>query len=179
MRFAEHVPNLFIMENTENKYQKSIDMLNDAVRKEIASSLQYMYFHVHLEDAGYEYLARYLHKVSIAEMRHIEMLAERIMFLEGDVDMNPHEPTRRITDVSEMLGFAMKIEQSTIDSYNEYSRIASEAGDSVTHRMFQDLVADEEEHLDNFRTELQNMKDYGEMYLTMQSVARSKEIAGK
>ncbi len=63
------------MENTENKYQKSIDMLNDAVRKEIASSLQYMYFHVHLEDAGYEYLSRYLHKVSIAEMRHIEMLA--------------------------------------------------------------------------------------------------------
>lgn len=167
------------MENTENKYQKSIDMLNDAVRKEIASSLQYMYFHVHLEDAGYEYLARYLHKVSIAEMRHIEMLAERIMFLEGDVDMNPHEPTRRITDVSEMLGFAMKLEQSTIDSYNEYSRIASEADDSITHRMFQNLVADEEEHLDNFRTELQNMKDYGEMYLTMQSVARSKEIAGK
>ena len=103
-------------------------MLNDAVRKEIASSLQYMYFHVHLEDAGYEYLSRYLHKVSIAEMRHIEMLAERIMFWEGDVDMNPHEPTRQITEVGDMLNFAIKIERSTIDSYSEYSRIAAGAG---------------------------------------------------
>jgi len=167
------------MENTENKYRKSIDMLNDAVRKEIASSLQYMYFHVHLEDAGYEYLSRYLHKVAIAEMRHIEMLAERIMFLDGDVDMNPQEPTRQITDVDGMLDFALKIERSTIDSYSEYSRTAAETGDSVTHRLFQDLAADEEEHFDNFRTELQNLKDYGELYLTMQSVARSREIAGK
>ena len=45
--------------------------------------------------------------------------------------------------------------------------------------MFQNLAADEEEHLDNFRTELQNLKDYGELYLSMQSVARSKEIAKK
>ena len=112
-------------------------------------------------------------------MRHIEMLAERIMFLEGDVDMNPHEPTRQITEVGDMLNFAIKIERSTIDSYSEYSRIAAEAGDSVTHRMFQNLAADEEEHLDNFRTELQNLKDYGELYLSMQSVARSKEIAKK
>jgi bacterioferritin len=36
-----------------NKYQKSIDLLNDALGKEIATSLQYMYFHVHFEDAGY------------------------------------------------------------------------------------------------------------------------------
>lgn len=167
------------MENTENKYQKSIDLLNDAVRKEIATSLQYMYFHTHLEDAGYEYLSRYMHKVAIAEMRHIEMMAERILFLEGDVDMNPHEPTRQITDVAEMLGFAIKLEQSTIDSYNASSRLTSEAGDSVTHRMFQNLTAEEEEHLDNFRNELQNIRDYGELYFTMQSVGRSKEIAKK
>lgn len=41
-----------------NKYQKSIDLLNDALGKEIATSLQYMYFHVHFEDAGYEYLSK-------------------------------------------------------------------------------------------------------------------------
>ena len=75
--------------STENKYQKSIDCLNDAIGKEIATSLQYMYFHVHLEDAGYKYLASYFRKVSIEEMRHIEEFSERIMFLEGDVDMNP------------------------------------------------------------------------------------------
>ena len=48
-----------------NKYQRSIDCLNDAVGKEISTSLQYMYFHVHMEDAGYEYLSAYFHKVAI------------------------------------------------------------------------------------------------------------------
>ena len=57
-----------------NKYQKSIDLLNDALGKEIATSLQYMYFHVHFEDAGYEYLSKKMRMISIAEMRHSEEL---------------------------------------------------------------------------------------------------------
>ena len=45
------------MEDIVNKYQTSIDLLNDAVRREIASSMQYIYFHIRMEDAGYEYIA--------------------------------------------------------------------------------------------------------------------------
>ena len=48
-----------------NKYQKSIDLLNDALGKEIATSLQYMYFHVHFEDAGYEYLSKKMRMLSL------------------------------------------------------------------------------------------------------------------
>jgi len=160
-----------------NKYQKSIDVLNDAVGKEIATSLQYMYFHVRMEDAGYEYLAAYFHKVAIAEMRHIEEFAERILFLEGDVNMNPAFEARQITDVPGMLRLAMKIEQNTIDSYNEAARITSEIKDTVTHHIFQSITQSEEEHLDNFRTELQNMTDYGDKYLALQSIGHSKQIA--
>ena len=68
----------------------------------------------------------------------------------------------------------MQLEQSTIDSYNEASRIASEHKDAVTHKMFQDIIAEEEQHLDTFRTELQNLLDYGEEYLALQSAAGSK-----
>ena len=130
-----------------NKYQKSIDLLNDALGKEIATSLQYMYFHVHFEDAGYEYLSKKMRMISIAEMRHSEELSDRILFLQGDVNMNPSFPTRQITDPKEMFRFAMQLEQSTIDSYNDAARIAAEADDSVTHKMFQDLAVEEEEHL--------------------------------
>lgn len=165
--------------NTENKYQKSIDCLNAAVGKEIATSLQYMYFHVRLEDAGYEYLAAYFHKVAIDEMRHIEEFAERILFLQGDVDMNPSFESRRITEVPDMLRLAMKIEQNTIDAYNEAARITSDIRDTVTHHIFQSITQTEEEHLDNFRTELQNMIDYGDKYLALQSIGRSREIAKK
>lgn len=173
--------NLFLfMEATEvkTKYRTSIDLLNDAVGKEIATSLQYMYFHTHFEDARYQYLSRIMREISIAEMRHIEEFSDRILFLEGDVEMNPAFRTLQVTDVKEMLRLAMKLEQNTIDGYNEASRIASENRDAVTHKMFQDIIAEEEQHLDTFRTELQNLIDYGEEYLALQSVAGSKHAAG-
>ena len=133
---------------TQNKYQVSIDLLNDAVGKEIATSLQYMYFHTHFEDDRYQYLSKIMREISIAEMRHIEEFSDRIMFLQGDVDMNASFRTKQVTDAKEMLRLAMQLEQSTIDSYNEASRIAAEHKDAVTHKMFQDIIVEEEEHLD-------------------------------
>ena len=163
---------------TQNKYQVSIDLLNDAVGKEIATSLQYMYFHEHFEDSGYKFIADRMRQISIAEMRHCEELSERILFLEGDIDMNPSFRTRQMQDVKEMFAFALQLEQSTIDEYNRSSRLTSEYEDSVTHRMFQNLTVEEEEHLDYFRTELENLEHYGEKeYLALQSVAQSKAEA--
>lgn len=161
----------------KNKYQVSIDLLNDAVGKEIATSLQYMYFHTHFEDDRYQYLSKIMREISIAEMRHIEEFSDRILFLQGDVDMNASFRTRQVTDVKEMLRMAMQLEQSTIDSYNEASRIASENKVAVTHKMFQDIIVEEEQHLDTFRTELQNLIDYGEEYLALQSAAGSKHTS--
>ena len=161
----------------KNKYQVSIDLLNDAVGKEIATSLQYMYFHTHFEDDRYQYLSKIMREISIAEMRHIEEFSDRILFLQGDVDMNASFRTRQVTEVKEMLRMAMQLEQSTIDSYNEASRIASENKDAVTHKMFQDIIVEEEQHLDTFRTELQNLIDYGEKYLALQSAAGSKHTS--
>lgn len=164
-----------------NKYQKSIDLLNDALGKEIATSLQYMYFHVHFEDAGYQYLSHKMRMISIAEMRHCEELSDRILFLQGDVDMNASFKTRQITDPKEMLRLSIQLEQSTIDSYNDAARITAEQDDSVSHKMFQDLAVEEEQHLDYFRNELQNFLDYGDKnYLALQSIARSRaEAEGK
>ena len=88
---------------TQNKYQVSIDLLNDAVGKEIATSLQYMYFHTHFEDDRYQYLSKIMREISIAEMRHIEEFSDRIMFLQGDVDMNASFRTKQVTDAKEML----------------------------------------------------------------------------
>ena len=161
----------------KNKYQVSIDLLNDAVGKEIATSLQYMYFHTHFEDDRYQYLSKIMREISIAEMRHIEEFSDRILFLQGDVDMNASFRTRQVTDVKEMLRMAMQLEQSTIDSYNEASRIASENKDAVTHKMFQDIIGEEEQHLETLRTELQNLIDYGEEYLALQSAAGSKHTS--
>ena len=123
------------MEQT-SKYQRSIDRLNDALGKEISTTLQYIYFHTIFEDAGYEHLARLMRRISIAEMEHIEHIAERILFLNGKVDMNPSHKVQQIDEPVEAFYFAVKLEQSTIDSYNEYSRLCAAEDDAVTHKIF-------------------------------------------
>ena len=148
---------------TENKYQKSIDRLNQAIGKEIATTLQYLYFHVHFEDDGYEYFSKMMKQTSITEMFHTDKIADRILFLQGEVEMMPSFEPRKIRDVKEALEFSMTLEQRTVDSY----------------KLFQDLAKEEEEHLDMFRTEMENMLNYGEQYLALQSIAHSKEITKK
>ena len=68
-------------------YEKSIELLNKAVADEMAAVHQYMYFHFHCEDQGFELLAGLFMRTAIEEMEHIELLAERIIFLGGDVEM--------------------------------------------------------------------------------------------
>ncbi len=164
---------------TVNKYQKSIDRLNEAIGKEIATTLQYLYFHVHFEDDGYEYFSKMMKQTSITEMFHIDKIADRIMFLQGDVEMMPSFEPRKIHDVKEAMEFSMTLEQRTVDSYNEWARLCAAEDDQITHKLFQDLSKEEEEHLDMFRTEMENMLNYGEQYLALQSVAHSKEITKK
>ena len=156
---------------TENKYQKSIDRLNQAIGKEIATTLQYLYFHVHFEDDGYEYFSKMMKQTSITEMFHTDKIADRILFLQGEVEMMPSFEPRKIRDVKEALEFSMTLEQRT--------RLCAAEDDQITHKLFQDLAKEEEEHLDMFRTEMENMLNYGEQYLALQSIAHSKEITKK
>ena len=86
---------------------------------------------------------------------------------------------RKIRDVKEALEFSMTLEQRTVDSYNEWARLCAAEDDQITHKLFQDLAKEEEEHLDMFRTEMENMLNYGEQYLALQSIAHSKEITKK
>ena len=71
--------------------KKSIELLNKAVADELSAVHQYMYFHFHCDDQGLDLLASIFKKTGIDEMKHVEKLAERILFLNGDVDMNTTE----------------------------------------------------------------------------------------
>ena len=84
-------------------HEKSIELLNRAVADELAAVHQYMYFHFHLDDQGFGPLAMLFKQTAIEEMRHVEVLAERILFLKGDVEMVPAGPVEQITDPQKML----------------------------------------------------------------------------
>jgi len=158
----------------EPKYARSIELLNKAVAEENTASLQYMLFHFVCEDKGYRPLAKYFKKAAIDEMRHVEMLAERILFLEGEVRMVLAKGIKNFNKAEEMLDYSRQLEVDTIADYNAWSKETSDLGDAVTHKMFQDLLVQEEGHMDQFRLEMENMKEFGEKYLALQVVDNLK-----
>ncbi len=158
-------------------HEKSIELLNKAVADELAAVHQYMYFHFHCDDQGYDLLAGLFRKTAIEEMIHVERLAERILFLKGEVEMKVAEEVKKITDVGEMLKLAAQMESDSARSYNLWANECSANADSASKKLFEELVADEERHFDQYDTELENMKKFGDRYLALQSIERSKNIA--
>jgi bacterioferritin len=157
--------------------EKSIELLNKAVTDELTAVHQYMYFHFHCDDQGYDLLAGLFKRTAIEEMLHIEKLAERIIFLKGDVEMVASTDVKKIQDVKEMLEMAAKMETSSANDYNKWAIECTNNADSVSKSLFEELVVDEERHFDQYDVEMENLKKFGSSYLALQSIERSKNIA--
>lgn len=157
--------------------EKSIELLNKAVADELAAVHQYMYFHFHCDDRGYDLLAGLFKRTAIQEMIHIEKLAERIIFLKGDVEMTASSGTEKILDVKAMLEMAANMETSSAEDYNKWANECAQNADSVSKRLFEELVQDEETHFDQFDVEMENLEKFGDNYLALQSIERSKNVA--
>lgn len=158
-------------------HEKSIDLLNRAVADELTAVHQYMYFHFHCDDQGYDLLAALFKTTAIEEMLHIERLAERILFLKGDVEMVESASVQNIHDVDKMLELASSLEENSVKTYNQWANECGAHADSVSKTLFESLVADEERHYDQFDTELDNLHKFGDRYLALQSIERSKTRA--
>ena len=157
--------------------EKSIELLNKAIADELSAVHQYMYFHFHCDDQGYDLLAALFKKTAIQEMMHIEQLAERVLFLKGEVEMNASEKVKKIHDVKAMLETAVQMEESSARDYNLWANECSANADSVSKKLFEALVADEERHGDQYDIEMENLAKFGDNYLALQSIERSKNMA--
>ena len=149
--------------------ETSIRLLNQAVSDELQAVHQYMYFHFHLDDQGFGPLSMLFKRIAIMEMGHVEALAERILFLKGDVDMTLAGPVERITDPEAILAKAMAMEDESAAFYNQAAIECSANADSASKQIFEKLVADEESHFDLFEKQLDNIKRFGPAYLALQS----------
>jgi bacterioferritin len=158
-------------------FEKSIELLNKAAGDELSAVHQYMYFHFHCDDQGFDLLAGLFKRTAIEEMGHIEKLSERILFLKGDVELVASAQVEKIHDVKDMLKLAAKMEQDSAREYNLWANECATNADSVSKKLFEDLVADEERHFDQYDTETENMEKFGDRYLALQSIERSKNIA--
>lgn len=154
----------------------SIGLLNKAVADELSAVHQYMYFHFHCDDLGYDLLSNLFRRTAIEEMMHIERLAERILFLKGEVEMKASVDVKKINDVKKMLELAAEMETGSAKDYNNWANECSKNADSASKKLFEALVDDEERHFDQYDKETENLAKFGDSYLALQSIERSKTI---
>jgi len=152
--------------------ERSIELLNMAVADELAAVHQYMYFHFHLDDAGYGPLATLFKRTAITEMGHVEKLAERILFLKGEVEMATAAGVEKITDPVKMLAKAAEMEAQSAKDYNKWARECGENLDAASKQVFEELVGDEEGHFDEFDKEQEHLRQFGQAYLALQSFGK-------
>jgi len=158
---------------------RSIELLNQAIADEIGAIHQYMYFHFRLDDLGYAPLANLLRQTAIEEMLHTEQIAERILFLGGEVEMRVGRTVEKIHDAREIVSKAKQLESEAIEMYNRFALEAGTILDSGSKKLFEALVDDEERHYDQFDQQTEHIERFGEQYLALQSFQGGGEGGGQ
>jgi len=147
---------------------KVIAELNKALREELTAINQYFLHAEMCENWGYEKVAAFIKKQSIGEMKHAEVLIERILFLDGSPSMQPLELSVG-GSVKEMIESDLKLGLGAVKQYNESVAIATKEGDNGSRDLLVQLLKDEEEHVDFLEAQVHLIKELGyERYLTMQ-----------
>lgn len=133
---------------------KVIEFLNAALRSELAAVSQYWLHYRLQEDWGYGHLAAKSRAESIEEMHHADKLIARIIFLEGHPNLQKLDPLRIGQDLRETLEADLAAEHEARTLYIEARRHCDQVGDFVTRALFDELIADEEGHIDFLETQM-------------------------
>ena len=141
---------------------KVIERLNEALFLELGAVNQYWLHYRLLDDWGYAKLAKKEREESIEEMQHADKLVERIIFLEGFPNLQNVAPLRIGQNIKEVLEADLAGEHEARDSYKKSRNICHDAGDYVSMALFEELLADEEGHIDFLETQLDLLAKLGE-----------------
>jgi bacterioferritin len=144
---------------------KVIDYLNKGLRSELTAVSQYWLHYRLLENWGYKDLAKKWRKESIEEMQHADKFTVRIIFLEGFPNMQVLDPLRIGQTVKEVLDCDLAAELDARSLYQEAATYCHSVKDYVSRDLFEQLMKDEEEHIDFLETQLDLVKKLGlELY---------------
>ena len=141
---------------------KVIDILNDALRHELTAVSQYWVHYRLQEDWGLGKMASKSRKESIEEMEHADKLVARIIALGGHPNLQKLDPLRIGQNVQETLEADLAGEESARALYKKARDICHEAGDYVSMKLFEELLSDEEGHIDFLETQIELFNKLGE-----------------
>jgi bacterioferritin len=149
----------------EKRTQKVIEVLNKARAMELQAIHQYMNQHYNLDDLDYGELAAKLKLIAIDEMRHAEMFAERIKELGGEPVTGHDGTVKKGQAVEGVFPFDANLEDHTIEVYNEFLLVCRENGDSISMKIFEEIIDEEQLHYNYFDNVDNHIKKLGDTYL--------------
>jgi bacterioferritin len=147
---------------------KVITELNKALREELTAINQYFLHAEMCENWGYRRLSEYIKRQSIGEMKHAEVLMERILFLDGTPSMQPLV-LKVGSSVKDVIQSDLALEVAAVKQYNDAVHIATAEGDNGSRDLLVQLLKDEESHVDWLEAQVHQIKELGyERYLSQQ-----------
>ena len=150
----------------EEKKKKVIEVLNKARSMELQAIHQYMNQHYNMDDMDYGDLAAKVKLIAIDEMRHAEMFAERIKELGGEPTTESAGKVEKGQKIEGIFPFDAKLEDDTIDVYNQYLLICRDNGDSTSMKIFEVIIDEEQAHFNYFDNVSGHIKNLGAAYLS-------------
>jgi bacterioferritin len=148
---------------------KVLGALNQALKEELTAINQYFLHAEMCENWHYSRLGDHIQKQSIDEMKHAEKLVERILFLDGTPNLTELMHLNVGQNVKDQLASDLKLEIEAVAAYNHYIQIARDEHDNASRELFEQLLKDEEDHVDWLEAQLYQIKEIGyERYLSQQ-----------
>jgi bacterioferritin len=137
--------------------KKLLDILNNAIARELQVAIQYMWQHVQWSGVKGFAVQEELKKIAITEMKHAETIAERLFYL-GEIPTTKPEPIFVGKTLKEMVARDVKDEKNAIDLYKTIIEMAQKEGDVTTAFIFKQILEDEEDHHDTFTTLIEDLR---------------------
>ena len=129
--------------------EKLKELLNKGIAREIQVSVQYMWQHVLATGIKGAAIEDIFKEIAITEMKHAEAIAERLAYLGGTPTTKP-DPIFVGGSLEEMIRNDVKAEEEAVALYKQTIKVAEKEGDITTRRLFEEILGDEEDHLDTF-----------------------------
>ena len=142
--------------------ERVIEFLNEQLTAELTAINQYFLHAKMQENFGWTKLAAHTRAESIDEMRHAEILTDRILFLEGLPNYQRLFSIRVGQNIKEMFEADMAVEVEAVDRLRRGAEYMRGVGDITSCRLFEDILADEEHHIDYLETQLDLLAKLGE-----------------
>ncbi|MBD3160940.1 MAG: bacterioferritin [Candidatus Eisenbacteria bacterium] len=148
---------------------KVIELLNEVLTAELTAINQYFIHAEMCENFGFSALYTQIRQESIDEMKHAEILIERILYLDGMPNMSRYFEIKIGKQVEDMFKKDLALEKDAIDRLNRGIALCSEKGDDGSKQLLENILADEERHYDWIETQLSLIESVGtQNYLSRQ-----------